>query len=60
MYRFRVWGRGNKVKMLIGPIVESLELRSLILIVTLGDPPTVFELDVSNGLLNQGDNKIVK
>ena len=42
MYRFRVWGEENKVKMLVEPIVEDLELRSLT--ITFGDPPTVSEL----------------
>ena len=42
MYRFRVCGEENKVKMLVEPIVEDLELRSLT--ITFGDPPTVSEL----------------
>lgn len=56
MYRFRVWGKENKVKMLVEPIVEGLELRSLTLTITFGDPPTVSGLKVFNGLLVQGDN----
>lgn len=56
MYRFRVWGKENKVKMLVEPIVEGLELRSLTLTITFGDPPTVSGLKVLNGLLVQGDN----
>lgn len=55
-YRLRVWGEENKVKMLVQPIVEDLELRSLTLTITFGDPPTVSELKVSNGLLVQADN----
>lgn len=50
----------NKAEVLIRPIVESLELRTLTLIVTFEDPPTLFELEVSVGLLKQGDNKIGK
>lgn len=42
--------------MLVQPIVEDLELRSLTLTITFGDPPTVSELKVTNGLLVQGDN----
>lgn len=55
--KFRVWGKENKVKMLVEPIREGLELRSLTLTVTFGDPPTVSELKVSNGLLVQEDNR---
>lgn len=51
---------GKCAKKLIGPVADSLELKTLALIATFGDPSTVFELRVSVGLLKQGNHKIGK
>lgn len=44
LYSFRVWGKW--AKMLVEPIADSLELKTLTLIVTFGDPTTVLEMRV--------------